>query len=176
MSRRAKPPFRADHVGSLLRPREVLQARADREAGRISPKQLRVIEDKAIRQAVKMQEDAGLQAVTDGEMRRKSWHMDFLYRIGGMEKASSKVPVQFHGAGGDITYAAEGLRITAPLNLTETIFGEDFAYLKSVAKAVPKLSHSLAQHDPPPRRQDLREFALQGRGRSLRRRRQGLCR
>src|SRR5208283_1719567 len=110
MSRRTKPPFRADHVGSLLRPREVLQARADREAGRISPKQLRVIEDKAIRQAVKMQEDAGLQAVTDGEMRRKSWHMDFLYRIGGMEKASTKVPVQFHGAGGDITYAAEGLR------------------------------------------------------------------
>ncbi|MGO9786512.1 MAG: 5-methyltetrahydropteroyltriglutamate--homocysteine S-methyltransferase [Stellaceae bacterium] len=140
MSKRLKPPFRADHVGSLLRPREVLQARADREAGRISPKQLRAVEDKAIRQVVKMQENAGLQAVTDGEMRRKSWHMDFLYRIGGMEKASTKVPVQFHGAGGDITYAAEGLRITGPLGLEETIFGEDFAYLKSVAKAVPKLS------------------------------------
>ncbi len=140
MSSRQKPPFRADHVGSLLRPREVLQARADREAGRISPKQLRAVEDKAIRQAVKMQEDAGLQAVTDGEMRRKSWHMDFLYRLGGVEKADTKVTVRFHGPGGDIPYAAEGLRITGRLGLTETIFGEDFAYLKSVAKGVPKLT------------------------------------
>src|SRR5579862_2941336 len=81
---RDTPPFRADHVGSLLRTREVLQARDDRQHGRISDTQLRAIEDAAIRMVVKMQEDIGLRGVTDGEYRRASWHMDFLYQIGGV--------------------------------------------------------------------------------------------
>ena len=77
---RATPPFRADHVGSLLRPRRLLQARDDHAAGRISDEELRAVEDDAIRDVVAMQQDVGLQSATDGEFRRASWHMDFIYR------------------------------------------------------------------------------------------------
>ena len=87
MSARTTPPFRADHVGSLLRPRALLQAREDAASGAISPDDLRAIEDDAIRDAVRMQEDIGLRSVTDGEFRRASWHMDFIYEIGGVQKA-----------------------------------------------------------------------------------------
>src|SRR5262249_28227812 len=79
MPKRTRPPFRADHVGSLLRPPEVLRARADAAAGRITPAARREIEDRAIAAVVKMQEDVGLQSATDGEFRRASWHMDFIY-------------------------------------------------------------------------------------------------
>jgi 5-methyltetrahydropteroyltriglutamate--homocysteine methyltransferase len=73
------PPFRADHVGSLLRPDRLLDARADFAAGRITATDLRAVEDEAIAGAVRMQQEAGLQPVTDGEFRRASWHMDFIY-------------------------------------------------------------------------------------------------
>ena len=76
---RTTPPFRADHVGSLLRPKELLQAREDHKAGRIDAAALRAVEDKAIRDAVKLQEGVGLSGITDGEFRRTTWHMDFLY-------------------------------------------------------------------------------------------------
>src|SRR6202023_1022041 len=79
----ARPPFRADHVGSLLRPPELLRARSEHQAGRLSSEELRRIEDAAIRDAVRMQQEIGLEGVTDGEFRRGSWHMDFLYQIGG---------------------------------------------------------------------------------------------
>jgi 5-methyltetrahydropteroyltriglutamate--homocysteine methyltransferase len=84
----ARPPFRADHVGSLLRPPELLKARADHQAGRLSAAELRAAEDRAIRDAVILQRDLGLQGITDGEMRRGSWHMDFLYQIGGVSHGS----------------------------------------------------------------------------------------
>jgi 5-methyltetrahydropteroyltriglutamate--homocysteine methyltransferase len=80
------PPFRADHVGSLLRPPELLQAREEYQAGRLSAEELRRVEDDAIRDAVRMQQEIGLEGVTDGEFRRGSWHMDFLYQIGGVAK------------------------------------------------------------------------------------------
>src|SRR5690348_7061085 len=83
----SRPPFRADHVGSLLRPKSLRVAREDYARGVITADQLRQIENDAIRDAVKMQEDIGLKGVTDGEMRRGSWHMDFLYQIGGVTKA-----------------------------------------------------------------------------------------
>ena len=140
MTGRTSPPFRAEHVGSLLRPPEVTAARNDAAAGRITAKQLRAIEDKAIRDAVRMQEEVGLQAVTDGEMRRRTWHMDFYYRIGGIRKVDDKVQVPFHNDKGDLPFAIEGVEVDAPLRLTETIFGEDFSFLKSVAKATPKLT------------------------------------
>ena len=89
MSDMSGPPFRADHVGSLLRPPELLQARGENEAGRISDGELRRVEDKAIRDAVRMQQEIGLQGVTDGEFRRGSWHMDFIYRIGGVARPIS---------------------------------------------------------------------------------------
>ncbi|MBI3710072.1 MAG: 5-methyltetrahydropteroyltriglutamate--homocysteine S-methyltransferase [Proteobacteria bacterium] len=140
MTARTKPPFRADHVGSLLRPKEVLQARDGHKQGRISSAKLRTIEDEAIRQAVKMQEDLGLQAVTDGEMRRGSWHMDFLYQVGGAAKVQDNLKVQFRNEKGVLEFTPAALRVTGKLKLEKCIFGDDFKFLKSVAKAMPKLT------------------------------------
>ncbi len=140
MTRRTVPPFRAEHVGSLLRPPEVVKARADAAAGRITAAQLRVVEDQAIRDAVRMQEELGLQAVTDGEMRRRTWHLDFYYQIGGLAKSEEMVSVPFHTAESDTSFAGAGVRVIGKLKLDKTIFGEDFAFLKATAKATPKLT------------------------------------
>ena len=102
MSRRTTPPFRADHVGSLLRPRHLLQAREDYAAGRLPAAELRALEDEAIREAVKMQEAVGLQAATDGEFRRASWHMDFIYALDGITKEAGEVRVKFYNEDGEI--------------------------------------------------------------------------
>ena len=75
------PPFRGDHVGSLLRPKNLLEARDDHAAGRITLDELRRVEDDAIRDVVRLQEDIGMPAATDGEFRRTSWHMDFIYQL-----------------------------------------------------------------------------------------------
>src|ERR1700733_4634893 len=100
MSHPLTPPFRADHVGSLLRPAELLRARQDEQQGCLSKTELRRLEDQAIRDAVRMQEDLGLQGVTDGEFRRGSWHMDFLYQIGGVTKVQDNLTVQFRNEQG----------------------------------------------------------------------------
>ena len=97
MSEVNKPPFRADHVGSLLRPPELLKAREQREKGIISGEDLRLVEDRCIRAVVKMQEDIGLHGITDGEYRRTLWHADFLSRIEGVVVNEGVVP----GAGRD---------------------------------------------------------------------------
>jgi 5-methyltetrahydropteroyltriglutamate--homocysteine methyltransferase len=136
----AKPPFRADHVGSLLRPKQLLKAREDHQAGRISAAELRRVEDDAIRTAVRRQEEIGLEGVTDGEYRRASWHMDFLYQLGGVSKVKDNLKVRFHNEKGDIEFTPAALRITGKLNLAKPIFAEDFAFLRSVAKATPKLT------------------------------------
>src|SRR5476651_1072675 len=117
MSARVKPPFRADHVGSLLRPAALLQAREAHKQGKIDAAALRLVEDEAIRGAVKLQQDVGLQSVTDGEFRRGSWHMDFLYQVGGVTKIQDTMTVQFHNAAGDIELTPEALRITGTLTL-----------------------------------------------------------
>ncbi|HEX7969517.1 MAG TPA: 5-methyltetrahydropteroyltriglutamate--homocysteine S-methyltransferase [Stellaceae bacterium] len=140
MAPRTKPPFRADHVGSLLRPRELLQAREDHKQGRLPAGELRRIEDEAIRKAVTMQEDIGLPGVTDGEYRRGSWHMDFLYQVGGVTKVQDNLKVKFHNEKGDIEFTPAALRITSKLKLEKPIFGEDFEFLKSATKATPKLT------------------------------------
>jgi 5-methyltetrahydropteroyltriglutamate--homocysteine methyltransferase len=136
------PPFRADHVGSLLRPAELLRARAEQQAGRISTQELRRVEDAAIGDAVAMQREAGLQGVTDGEFRRGSWHMDFLYRIGGVGKSQQTLDIRFRNEGGTVTFNPTAHRVGGKLRLDETIFGYDFAYLKAVAPAgtTPKLT------------------------------------
>jgi len=136
----SRPPFRADHVGSLLRPQSLLAARQDHARGTITGERLRQIEDEAIRDAVAMQEEIGLQSVTDGEMRRGSWHMDFLYQIGGVTKAQDPAQIKFNNAAGGTQFTPAALRVTDKLRLTHTIFGEDFLFLKSVAKATPKLT------------------------------------
>ena len=89
MAPRTTPPFRADHVGSLLRPRELLAARARHAAGASTTTSLRAVEDDAIRAAVELQRDAGLQSATDGEFRRGSWHMDFIYRLDGDQQGAA---------------------------------------------------------------------------------------
>ena len=134
------PPFRADHVGSLLRPPELLEAREDEKQGRISKADLRRIEDEAIREVVKKQEDLGLEGVTDGEFRRASWHMDFLYQVGGVAKVQGNKAVQFRNEQGVIEFTPSAHQIQSKLHLDKCIFGDDFAFLKSVAKATPKLT------------------------------------
>src|SRR6516162_10796087 len=136
---RTTPPFRADHVGSLLRPHELIAARAAHKAGRHAAEELRQAEDEAIRRVVRLQEEIGLQSVTDGEFRRSSWHMDFLYQVGGVEQAQETLKVRFHNEEGDIEFTPAALRIAAKLRLQRCIFGTDFAFLESVAKAIPKL-------------------------------------
>src|SRR5467141_1847563 len=135
MSDMSGPPFRADHVGSLLRPPELLRARAEYQARRLSTDELRCIEDQAIRDAVRMQQEIGLEGVTDGEFRRGSWHMDFLYRIGGVAKTDQTLRIQFRNEAGPVEAALGAFRIGRRLSLDKTIFAEDFAYLKSVAPA-----------------------------------------
>jgi 5-methyltetrahydropteroyltriglutamate--homocysteine methyltransferase len=134
-------PFRADHVGSLLRPPELHQARKDFAEGRLDAAGLRAVEDEAVTRAVRMQEEVGLLAVTDGEYRRATWHMDYLYAIGGVTKVKETLEVEFHNAQGDIRWTPSGLRVVEPLSLPKVIFGEHFAFLKSVVKrGVPKLT------------------------------------
>src|SRR6516165_7298826 len=133
MAEIGRPPFRADHVGSLLRPPELLRARAEHQAGRLSVEELRRTEDAAIRDAARMQQEVGLQGVTDGEFRRGSWHMDFLYQIGGVAKTDQRLRMQFKNEAGPVEAALGAFRIGRRLTLDKTIFAEDFAYLKSVA-------------------------------------------
>ncbi|HET6188926.1 MAG TPA: 5-methyltetrahydropteroyltriglutamate--homocysteine S-methyltransferase [Trebonia sp.] len=146
------PPFRADHVGSLLRPAELQAARADRAAGRITPEELRAVEDEAIRDAVALQQLVGLRSVTDGEFRRATWHMDFIYQIGGIDRAPGTLLSTFHNEEGDITFTPDAIQVTGPLSVDTTIFGEDFAFLQSIAGALPSRGDGLpAREAPAPR-------------------------
>ena len=141
MARRTSPPFRADHVGSLLRPRRLLQAREDRAAGTIDDDELRDIENEAIRDVVKMQEDVGLQSATDGEFRRASWHMDFIYQLDGITKEAGHIAVQFHNPDGEIEFTPAALHVDGKLGVSNTIFGDAFEFLRrTVTTNVPKLT------------------------------------
>jgi 5-methyltetrahydropteroyltriglutamate--homocysteine methyltransferase len=126
------PPFRADHVGSLLRPPALLDARARHAAGEIDDAELRGIEDEAIADAVRMQRDIGLSTATDGEFRRATWHMDFIYAINGISRVGGEGRVvHFRNADGTIDWAPAGLRVDGPLSIDEPIFGRDFGYLQT---------------------------------------------
>lgn len=142
MSDRTTPPFRADHVGSLLRPPELLSAREDLAAGRIDADALRAAEDDAIRDAVQLQRDAGLRSATDGEFRRASWHMDFIYQLGGISKAPGNLSVKFHNADGDIEFTPAAMLIDEKIHLERPIFARDFEYLKGLTDegVTPKLT------------------------------------
>jgi 5-methyltetrahydropteroyltriglutamate--homocysteine methyltransferase len=138
---RSRPPFRADHVGSLLRPPELHKAREDFAAGAITAGQLRAVEDEAIAGIVRMQRDVGLQDATDGEFRRATWHMDFIYQIGGIGKAPGNLAVRFHNAQGDIEWTPAAIHVDGKLRMDKTIFGDHFEYLKSLAgDLTPKLT------------------------------------
>ncbi len=133
MSPRTLPPFRADHVGSFLRPDKLHEARRQHGDGVISAEQLRAVEDEAVREVVALQQEAGLRSVTDGEFRRATWHMDFVYQIGGISKVPGSLLSTFHNPEGDITYTPDAIHVTRRLSMDKTIFGEAFAFLQSVA-------------------------------------------
>jgi 5-methyltetrahydropteroyltriglutamate--homocysteine methyltransferase len=136
-----RPPFRAEHVGSLLRPHSLVEARRAHKAGQLDADGLRAAEDNAIRELVRKQEEVGMRAVTDGELRRGSWHMDFLYRLGGVTPIKDSLKLQFHSESGDVEFMGSTAKVTGPLRLEKPIFGDDFAFLKSAASSgVPKLT------------------------------------
>ena len=140
--RRTTPPFRADHVGSLLRPPALLAARSDFEAGRIDAERLHAMEDDAIRDAVAMQREVGLQSVTDGEFRRATWHMDFIYQLGGVEHAAGDLKVQFRNQSGTVEWTPAALHIGEKVHLDHTIFSDAFSFLRDAAsdEQTPKLT------------------------------------
>jgi len=141
MGRRMSPPFRADHVGSLLRPPRLLQAREDHAAGKLDAAGLRAVEDEAIRAVVAKQESIGLQSATDGEFRRASWHMDFIYQLDGISKEAGHIAVKFFNEEGEIEFTPAALHIDGKLGVSRAIFGDDFAFLRdTVTTNSPKLT------------------------------------
>ena len=141
MSALTDPPFRADHVGSLLRPPVLLAARESFARGDLSADELRAVEDDAIAEVVALQERIGLCAATDGEFRRTSWHMDFIYQLGGIEKTDERIEVRMRNAEGQSAFTSAGLAVRAPVRLDHTIFGTDFQFLaRQTRTAVPKLT------------------------------------
>jgi methionine synthase II (cobalamin-independent) len=139
MTMRATPPFRADHVGSFLRPPELLAARDRRAKGEISQAELRVVEDAAIRDIVRFQENAGLSGITDGEFRRTYFHIDFLEQLEGVETKGG-IAVSFHTAQGNVEFAPPVMKVTGPVRHVKAIQVADFEFLKSVTKRTPKVT------------------------------------
>jgi 5-methyltetrahydropteroyltriglutamate--homocysteine methyltransferase len=138
---RTVPPFRADHVGSLLRPPELLDARASHAAGELDSAGLREVEDSAIRRAVQLQCDVGLQSATDGELRRSSFHMDFIFRLTGITSVPGELNTTFSKEDGTIEVKSAAMYVNDRIGLRETIFGDDFLFLREVAVGVvPKLT------------------------------------
>jgi 5-methyltetrahydropteroyltriglutamate--homocysteine methyltransferase len=137
MSQRTTPPFRADHVGSFLRPRYLLDARDKFSREEISPVELRKVEDRAITEVVKMQEDAGLQSITDGEFRRTYFHIDFLEQLGGVK---TDIPVTIRKPDGSEELAPPVMRVIDKVRHVKDIQLADFQYLKSQTTRTPKVS------------------------------------
>ena len=140
MAAASRPPFRADHVGSLLRPSALKTLRLDVESGRGGAVALRAAEDAAIREAIALQEAAGLQGITDGELRRKSWHMDFLTKLGGLHSEGKALPVTFHGRAGDVQFTRPDLAVTGRIRRPAPIFVEPFRFLASATSRTAKLT------------------------------------
>jgi 5-methyltetrahydropteroyltriglutamate--homocysteine methyltransferase len=128
MSIRITPPFRADHVGSFLRPAYLLEARERKARGEITPEQLREVEDRAITEIVKFQRDVGLQAITDGEFRRTYFHIDFLDQLGGVK---TDIPVTIRKPDGSEELAPPVLRVIDKVMHVKDIQRADFDYLKT---------------------------------------------
>jgi 5-methyltetrahydropteroyltriglutamate--homocysteine methyltransferase len=140
MPERTKPPFRADHVGSLIRPDALIAAREAAAKGSIPPAELIRIQHDAIRGVVRLQEELGLKLVTDGEYNRFSWQRDFLLKIGNVRNMPSRLTVRFHSAAGTRDHTPPSLQVAGKLSRPEGIFVDDFKFLVSVAKAMPKIT------------------------------------
>ena len=140
----SRPPFRADHVGSLLRPRELHQARAKAAAGGMTAAELAGIEDRCIVEAIRKQEQAGIKSVTDGEFRREAWHFDFLCGLDGIDQSAPHQGPTFKGGQG-----VNSLEITGRIANSGGVMLDHFRFLKEHAGETPKFcipSPSLAYH------------------------------
>ncbi|HEY6993249.1 MAG TPA: 5-methyltetrahydropteroyltriglutamate--homocysteine S-methyltransferase, partial [Xanthobacteraceae bacterium] len=139
---RSKPPFRADHVGSLIRPDALIKAREQAETGEISDAQLKRIQQAAIRDVVRMQEELGLKLATDGEYNRHSWHRDFLLKFRNVRMMPSRLTVRFHSADGEREHSPPTMQVTGRLARPDGggIFIDDFKFLKSVTRVTPKIT------------------------------------
>jgi 5-methyltetrahydropteroyltriglutamate--homocysteine methyltransferase len=132
---RTKPPYRADHVGSILRSNAIHAARTQREKGEITATQLKEVEDREIEKIVRKQEEVGLKLATDGEYRRSWWHMDFFWGLDGVEKITLPHGIKFHG----VETRPEGYKITGKLGFSHHPMLDHFRYLKSIARVTPKM-------------------------------------
>jgi len=136
---RLNPPFRADHVGSLLRPLRLKEARTRFQNHEITKEQLRALEDEAIREVVRKQESIGLQSITDGEFRRTFFHIDFLQRLEGVA-ISGGIATKFHTREGEIDFAPPRVTVTGKLRHVQDIQTADFTFLRSVTTRTPKVT------------------------------------
>ena len=136
---RSRPPFRADHVGSFLRPRALLEARDRFKSGAIGADELRRVEDEAIRGVVKFQEDLGLKGITDGEFRRTYFHIDFLTQLDGVETKGG-INVSFHSNAGNVDFAPPVMQVTGKVRHAKDIQRADFAFLKGATTRTPKVT------------------------------------
>jgi len=133
---RTTPPFRADHVGSLLRPQALKDARVRRAKGEIAADELRAVEDREIGRVIKKQEEVGLQSITDGEFRRSWWHLDFLWGLDGVERHVMDGGVAFAA----VTTRAEGVRVTGKLGFSGHPMLDHFKFLQEHTKRTPKMT------------------------------------
>ena len=138
MAANGKPPFRADHVGSMLRPKELLEARARRQRGEITAEQLREAEDAAIGKAVLKQEEVGLEGITDGEFRRAYFHIDFLEHLKGVVIRGG-IPIKFRSASGEREFAPPRMETVGRIERVRQIAVEDFAFLRQKTGRTAKL-------------------------------------
>jgi 5-methyltetrahydropteroyltriglutamate--homocysteine methyltransferase len=133
---RTAPPFRADHVGSLLRPAPLKEARAKHAHGAITSAQLKEIEDREIEKVVRKQEEIGLKVATDGEFRRSWWHFDFFRGLNGVTPYTADHGIQFHG----VQTKAEGIKVTGRIGFSGHPMLEHFKFVKSHARVTPKMT------------------------------------
>ena len=141
MTQEKKAPFRANHVGSLLRPPELRLAREKHQKSEITAAQLREVEDRCIRDAVKMQEDVGMQGITDGEFRRTLWHADFLSQIEGVKVVEGLLPdsaKHFQNPDADVQRSPTQFVVTGTLRHSPGIEVDNFKFLASVTKQTAK--------------------------------------
>src|ERR1700687_3952652 len=136
MSMRTKPPFRADHVGSLLRPAALKKAREQRAKGEIDAGALKAIEDREIERVIKKQEEVGLQSITDGEFRRSWWHLDFLWGLDGVEKHVMDTGIPFAG----MNTRNEGIKVTDRIGFSGHPIIEHFKFVVAHTKRTPKIT------------------------------------
>jgi methionine synthase II (cobalamin-independent) len=140
MSERSIPPFRADHVGSLIRPDALIAAREAAERDELPAAELRRIQDDAIRNVVRLQEDIGLRVATDGEFNRGSWQRDFLLKLTNVALIPSRLSVRFHSAAGTRDHTPPSLAVTGKLGRSGGIFVDDFRFLNANTGATAKVT------------------------------------